>query len=239
MSGRGVLVMVPTRSRPDNVKRFYTSWLNCHSAADLVFLNDQEASSLDGTIPLLPFDGGPLMTGNMFKNFHGDPTTVDKLNRTALQAVDRGYDQVMFIGDDHVIETRDWVRRLTEGLRARAFGNGWTYPADGRRTDIPEIVMISSGIVKALGWFALPAVKHTYIDHAWADLANEFDRLVWVPEVMIRHRHYRVDRDVPRDEVYDRGEAWAPRDGDAYLDWRDNGGRLADTGKLRSSGLLS
>lgn len=241
--GRGLLTMVPTRDRPDNAFRFLESWKANSTGSDLVFLNDYEASSFEGgypgNYPGLPWDAFPDGRGVMWKNFGGDPTTTGKLNRCAAEAVKRGYDYLMFIGDDHVIETWEWHRVLIGELIARARGVGWAYPKDGRRDDVPEICLISSVIVEALGWFALPASRHGYIDHAWSDLAMDLDRLVFVPDVMIRHRHYRVYRDIERDKVYERGEAWASGDGEAYLNWRDGGQRYADVARIRSTGLFS
>jgi hypothetical protein len=234
-----LLLMVPTRNRPQNVIRFLESWEDSGSVTDLVFLDDYDASSRPRThLPVMPW-GARVPGFPMWMPFPDEPTTTGKLNACAAQAIGRGYKHLMFIGDDHVIETRNWDQRLLEALRVSARGTGWVYPADGRRSDVPEICLISSDIVLALGWFALPASKHGYIDHAWSDLGLEMDRIVYVPEVMIRHKHYRTHKDVPRDDVYDRGEEWAPRDGDAYLHWRDHGGKTADVGKLRATGLFN
>ena len=79
-----------------------------------------------------------------------------KRNAAAARYVDE-YDALMCAEDDIVYATKHWDTILMDAL-AKAGGTGAVYPNDTRRIDIPENVLISSDIVKALGWFCEPSM---------------------------------------------------------------------------------
>ena len=85
-------------------------------------------------------------------------------------------------------------------------GSGWVYPDDKRRNDVPEHWMVSSDVVKALGWFANPVLGHFYIDNSVAELGKRAGLIRYCPEAVIRHEHYSVAKGTRRDRLYSQTE---------------------------------
>jgi hypothetical protein len=102
-------------------------------------------------------------------------------------------------------------------------GTGWVFPDDKRRSGFPEIWAMSSDLVKFLGWFALPVVKHFYCDNAVSEIGRRADLLRYVPEAVIEHLHYTISPGTERDKTYAEAEESAgAHDHAAYQEWREN-----------------
>src|SRR6185437_10825893 len=88
------------------------------------------------------------------------------------------------LGDDMVPVTDGWDEQLCEA----AGTTGMAYPNDRRRDDIPEAVVISTGLVQALGWFCEPSLHHWYVDNVWRDLGAGAAVLSYLPAVHVIHK---------------------------------------------------
>jgi hypothetical protein len=205
--GHPLLVMVPTRGRPLQCLRLLKSWEETSQASDLLFISDPDDDSYEG------FD----WRGASHAVLEPRLRLVGKLNVTAAANLD--YPALMFVGDDHVFRTPGWDQKMLAALK-RMGGSGMLYPDDKRRNDVPEICMISSDIVRALGWFANPAMTHYYIDNSWADVGNGAQCLRWVPQAVVEHLHYSVHAETKHDATYKEAEDFGPADHDAYMRWR-------------------
>lgn len=126
-------------------------------------------------------------------------------------------DMLASIGDDMVPVTHGWDTRLAEAIVK--MGGGFAYPQDGRRDDIPECCVISTPVVAALGWMALPSSSHWYIDNVWRDL-GEPDRLAFLPDVTVRHHHPNMSGGDPNDQTYTDAAGQLSKDSAAYARWR-------------------
>ena len=190
LSDNDLLVMVPTRGRRANCERLLESFTETATCADLLFILDPDDDAYDR------MDWGPASTVIL------DPRDylVGKLNKTAAAMVDL-YRVLQWVGDDNVFVTPGWDRIMLDCLEDMG-GTGWVYPDDKRRHDVPEHWMCSSGVVKALGWFANPALSHFYIDNTIADLGKRAGLIRWCPEAVIEHLHYSVAPQTVRDELY-------------------------------------
>src|ERR1700759_2935600 len=146
-----MLVMVPTRGRRENCERLLESFTETASPGpDLLFILDPDDDAYDG------MDFGTAGTCVL------DPRDylVGKLNKTALAMADT-YDVLAWFGDDNVFRTPGWNTLMLPALEDMG-GTGWVYADDKRRSDVPEHWMCSSDVVKALGWYANPALGHFY-----------------------------------------------------------------------------
>lgn len=205
-----LLVMVPTRKRRENCERFLKSFEETAEMADLVFITDSDdQESYEG------MDWGTATHAVLEPR----EATVGKVNRTA-DATASAYDALMFIGDDNTFITPGWDTILMKAL-ADMGGTGMVYPENGRRNDIPESVIISTDIVRHLGWFMNPGFAHYYVDNVWADLGRRAGLIRYVPQAVVSHQHYQVNPDVPRDETYSEAEMlWGESDRRAFQQWR-------------------
>ena len=116
------------------------------------------------------------------------------------------YDVLMWLGDDCVFRTPGWDEIMLAALEDLG-GTGWVYADDKRRADVPEHWMVSSDVVKALGWFYPPHVVHYYVDNSIAELGKRSGLIRYCPEAVIEHLHYSVAGSKARkDRVYSQTE---------------------------------
>lgn len=141
------------------------------------------------------------------------------------------YDYMASFGDDHIPRTEGWDVKLVDAIG----GTGFSYPNDLRRADIPEAVVVSTNVIRALGWFACPQMDHFWIDNAWADLGRGMGRLAYCPDVIVEHAHYLRSASVAHDATYAQAESRMHLDEAGYRAWCA-AQRDADIEKLK--GLL-
>jgi hypothetical protein len=208
-----MLVMVPSRERPANVARFAAAaQATITGRTDVMFVFD---------------DGDPELRPALRRTGRWDhevrprtvPGAVAKLNACAMDHLDYGV--LMFADDDCIPRTRGWDQAITAAIEAQG-GTGMAYPERGGRTDVPELVAISSDIVAALGWFAPPAITHYWCDGAWADLGSGAGCLRYVPEAVLEHMHHTFGKG-ERDHIYALGEQFFHADRAALEAWRRDG----------------
>lgn len=220
-------VLVPTRGRPGNAARLIEACAKTCRADTRIILgvDDDDAWNYEGRLSGTDLVIRPRM---------GLAKWTNELAAVAL----RTYPDVPVLaslGDDHVPETDGWDVSLIEALGA--MGGGWAYPWDGRRDDIAEAVAVTSSIVAALGWMALPGLHHWCIDNAWTALARYLGRLAYLDQVRVPHVHpHNPDPQyqAPADPVYEEARWSYDLDKRRYLTWRDDPtGLRADAAKVR------
>ena len=206
--------MVPTRGRRARCERLLESFTaTAGPDTDLLFItdaDDQETyAGMDwGRASSAVLEPRDYLTG--------------KLNKTAMAMADT-YDVLAWLADDCVPETPGWDKLMLATLKDELGGSGWVYPDDKRRSDVPEHWMVSSDVVKTLGWFAPPHVQHFYCDNIVGELGKRAGLIRWCPEAVIRHEHYSVARDVEHDEVYQSAEEmFGASDLAAFQEWRSS-----------------
>jgi hypothetical protein len=151
-------------------------------------------------------------------------------NRIVMANLDRA-PYFASLGDDMVPCTVGWDEQLLAVLQEN--GPGYAYPNDLRRIDIPEAVVISAPIVRALGWMSPPFVTHWYQDNVWADLGRATGCLHYLPDVIVDHRHPNVTGE-PADATYHDAARGFDADLAAYQRWRLKG-MAADVAKVREA----
>ena len=218
-----VVVIVPIRKRPQLLNHFIDTFEDTTDNADLVFVKDGDDDSYDG------FD----FRGHAVATIDPRATVVQKLNETAKNLAD-SYDQIMSSADDCEFVTKSWDTKLVATLDDMG-GSGWVYARNGRRTDIPDGGwMVSSDIVKLMGWYAHPSFCHYYADNVIADLGTRSSLLRYVSEVSIPHHHYSVPGGVDKDELYSECEQlFGQRDLQAFQMWRGGNMAASEVSKVR------
>jgi hypothetical protein len=137
------------------------------------------------------------------------------------------------LDDDHMPKQLGWDKLLLEQLGI--LGGGIVYGDDllqGSR--LPTAPVISARLVEALGWMALPALRHMYCDNVWLELGNAAGCLKYVPWVQIEHRHF-LNGKAQVDETYalsNNDERYAV-DGAAFQAWMADS-LAADVAKVRA-----
>ena len=152
LSDNDLLVMVPTRGRREQCERLLETFTATATCADLLFILDPDDAAYDG------MQWGEAATCVLEPREY----LSGKLNKTGM-AMAGLYPVLMWCGDDHVFKTPGWDKIMLGTLKGMGScdrcrpggprdcaGHGWVYPDDKRRSDVPEIYMVSSDVVKAL-----------------------------------------------------------------------------------------
>lgn len=178
-------VMVPTRGRPENAVRLAKAARETAGAelAQLHFLTDTGEPLWDEYQTLLGRDAPWVYLSQV----SAVPQRIGPiLNWVAPSLADR-FTHVGFMGDDHLPRTQRWDEELVRALNGRP---GVAYANDLLRgADLPTMAVVSSDLVRGLGFFAPPGLEHLYLDDFWALLGRSVGNLVYRDDVIVEHLH--------------------------------------------------
>lgn len=216
-----LLVIVPTRGRPDNARRVIEAWdaTGAWDDAHLTVAFDHDDPERDAYWRVVWGAGHGGVSG--FEVPRWVPM-VRKLNEATL-ALAGGYCALGFAGDDHLPRTVGWAGAYLDALRE--LGTGIVYGNDliqGGR--LPTQWAMTADIVAALGRMVPAPVEHLYCDNAIMALGREADCIRYLPDVVVQHCH-PVAGTGEMDDQYRRVNApdQYRRDQAAYREWCADG----------------
>lgn len=195
------LVVLPSRSRPEKVQIAAQALLEHSRISDIIIAIDDDQSELYPPIEGVRFEVNERLRMN------------GTLNRVALRYAEQ-YQTIYFLGDDHVVRTPGWDELLFSSIKAR--GYGLAYGDDKLQgKNLPTAVMMSSNIIRALGFMAPPELIHLYMDNFWLALGERLDCINYVPEAIIEHMHFSANKsekdihyaEVNSSEMYSKDQA--------------------------------
>lgn len=178
-----LLYLVPSRGRPENAKELIQAWSETKDAdanTGLLFLLDGDDPRLEEYLAIdLP---------NWAAMEVGQRQPVAVLVNKAAVARAKGNFAIGFMGDDHRPRTPRWDAVILEALLEH--GPSVIYTNDlFQKEKLPTSVVISSSIIRALGWYSPPGLIHMYMDNAWLALGDGLQRLLYLPTVIVEHLH--------------------------------------------------
>jgi hypothetical protein len=98
------------------------------------------------------------------------------------------YDYICFMGDDHLPITKGWDTKLAEAIGDKA---GIAYGNDLLQGEnLPTAVVMSTKIIRALGFMSPPALKHLFLDNFWLAIGKALGNATYCPDVIIEHLHF-------------------------------------------------
>lgn len=232
MTDARMLIIVPTRSRPENVAKVVRAWeeTDAFEHASLLFAFDRDDPKAGEYQQALAEVDGP------WRGVHGlslpewQPL-VPKLNGVAVAEVTgewRHFDYfaIGFAGDDHLPRTPGWAARYLEKLIE--MGTGVVSCPDGYRPDkLPTQWAMTADIVRALGRMVPAPVEHLYCDNAVQDLAEAAGCYAYLDDVLIEHMHPLAGK-TKFDDQYrhvNRPDQFR-QDSEAYEEWKRPGAEL-------------
>lgn len=221
-----IALLVPTLGRPQNAERLIDAWnATTEGRSDLWFLVDDDDPCRGDYLDVCRHSGAQVEIGRPAR-------LVSWTNRAALDRMHR-YEVFASWGDDHVpldrFETPIMDAVDDAGGVAIIGTNDLVHgPA------IPTACCVTSNIVRALGWMALPTLEHLACDLAWKALAVAAGCWRYLPDVRVEHRHPIVGK-ADWDPTYSVGNdgAVSARDHLAYDAWGQDGIEV-DAAKVRA-----
>ncbi|GES27921.1 glycosyltransferase family A protein [Streptomyces angustmyceticus] len=224
-----LLVIIPTRGRPQAVPAIVDAWNQTGATADLLFAvdtDDPELAEYKQHAAELKGDGRIRFTFGKRRRLCGT------LNQQAVKAA-KQYRYLAFMGDDHRPRpaAMPWDARIRECLSG---GPGIVYGNDllmGER--MPTAVAMTADIVSALGFMAPDCLVHLCLDLVWLDWGTGMKRITYLDDMVIEHLHPangKAEVDAGYEECNSSEQVSA--DSAAYYNYRDNGGLEADLAKL-------
>jgi hypothetical protein len=226
-----LLVIIPTRGRPQAIPEIMAAWDETGATADVLFAVDKDDPELAGykrQAKTYADDGRVRFVFWARKRLCGT------LNQAAVKNAG-DYRFLAFMGDDHRPRPADrpWDERFRECLSGG--GPGLVYGNDLLQGEnMPTAVAMTSDIVQTLGYFAPPQLVHLCLDLAWLEWGRRLGRITYLPDVVIEHMH-PANGKAALDQGYEEANSaeQVSSDSAAYYDYRDNGGLEADLDKLR------
>jgi hypothetical protein len=203
-----LLLIVPTKGRPDKHLEFYESFKTNSTVTDLIFV----LSKGDVEYPRIP--------GVRYETVDS-PTMSGKLNTTAVKYAN-DYNYIAFMGDDVRIRTNGWDAKMLDEISSIpnviAYGND-LYQGE----NLPTAVLMDSNIIRILGFMSPPAFKHLYIDNFWKKLGEGLSSLKYFPEIILEHLHFTIGKAV-EDKTYKETSSSQAflEDREAYHNYIDN-----------------
>jgi len=184
-----MLVIVPSRGRPQNIRRLIDGWVETDAQATLLVAVDDDDAQLDNykdAMKHAPNDEQfQLHVGRRLR-------LAGTLNELATNRVNRegavDSDIVGFMGDDHLPRTFKWDLNIEDIFATR--GLGVVYGNDLiQGPNLPTAVFMSAAIIKTLGYMVPMGLTHMYLDNTWKVWGEGMGRLTYLPSVIIEHLH--------------------------------------------------
>lgn len=202
-----LVVLVPSKGRPESALRLAKAFEDtCAGPTTVRFViegdDPRRSEYLDAG---LHWDSTPP----------GAPGIVRPLNHAA-EYWSHHCDYIGFLGDDHLPRTIGWDQELVSEIK-KLGEFGFAYGNDLLQGEnLPSAVIMSSNIVRTLGYMVPPTLKHLYADNFWKDLGTVTTSLAYRDDVIIEHLHFTNGKSV-NDETYDTANASNDHDRRAYL----------------------
>jgi hypothetical protein len=196
MSETDLVVLIPTRGRPDNAVALEQAFVDTNTTAKrfyIVDFSDETRSEYSWKLPL----ESVIMIHNETKGM------AYPLNYAAREFLGE-FDNFAFMGDDHRPRTTNWDQLFVEQLYS---GSDIVYGNDlFQGAALPTAVAMSSQIVKELRGMVPDTQRHLYLDNFWLKLGQDLGKIKYMPEVIIEHCH-AFNGKAPMDENYARVNA--------------------------------
>lgn len=210
-------ILVPSRGRPGNLQRLIDAVAATATGKYRIYTRiDDDDPTRDEYLAL---KGVNITTGP--RVFYGA-----SLNEIAPIATKDGATHLAMFGDDVVPETVGWDRMLIDALGNRL---GIAYGSDGLEhlhgPDLPTHYVTQAEVYTRLGWFALPTIRHLFLDNVARELGKGLGNFQYVPGAKLAHLH-RWNKAAPDDLTYQEANDKTKRSLDkaAFEQWRHMGG---------------
>jgi hypothetical protein len=200
--------VLATRSRVNNCDRFIKAWKETHSTTPVYVRLDECDPDLE-SIKSLPWP-------SEFNLVVGPRARISQ----AMQEMFANYPNEPWYGilaDDAIPGTRHWDQRLVDaaGLTSISYADEvWEKKA---RVCHP---CVGGDLVRFVGFFGLPVVKHWGTDTVWERIHHECGLNNKQHDVVLEHAHFTFNQ-ASLDRTYEESQALKSQDRAAYRQWME------------------
>jgi hypothetical protein len=172
-----IIVIVPTRGRPQNAQRLAKAFAETVADPDnthLVFGVDDDDPLADDYAALgVSYALGPRLR------------MAGTLNMIARESAD-DWDVIGFMGDDHLPRTYGWDNMVRENMKPGGvlYGNDLV-----QGQNLPTEVFLDARIVHEVGGFVPDGFTHLFLDNVWKMWGECAGTLRYLPDMIIQHVH--------------------------------------------------
>jgi len=195
LRNKDLLVICPTRERPQKLHTMYSSYLDTSRNSDIILcvdVDDPTEYSVSCPVSVEPHKNNTKIINDIFNKYPN-------------------YEYYMVINDDIVFITQDWdIKLMKEGIN---------FPEDGTGRGFPTFSVIDGAIPRRLGWLQMPRLEYLYGDTVWEMLGRLSRKLKYCPNVKISHPHVAFGG---KEDVISKktNSQWQyDRDRKAFVDW--------------------
>lgn len=211
-----LLVIIPSRGRPYNIRRLHQAWKDTvvtNRVALLVCL-DLDDPTLDEYTNAWKDSGYNWgLTTGLRNGF------APRLNDVACRHHTFG-NYIASWGDDHVPRTKGWDEAILKAFDEMN-GTGYVLTNDGHHgAGLATAWAQSNDIILALGYMTPPGLQHMYVDTVATCLAHATGMYRYLDDVIIEHMHPGLGK-ATHDALYAEGESHLTEDLVKYDNYMD------------------
>jgi hypothetical protein len=181
------LIIIPSRDRVANTDRAIQAIKETAVMSDIMIGLDDDNESIYPRVEGVIYEVNPRLRMN------------GTLNLLAMKYADQ-YETIFFMGDDHLPKEYGWDARLYGAIEEK--GYGVSYGNDLLQgINLPTAVMMSSNIIKELGFMSPPALIHMFMDNFWKSVGEGLEAITYFDDLIIEHLHAYAGK-AELDEMY-------------------------------------
>jgi hypothetical protein len=123
------------------------------------------------------------------------------------------------MADDVIPSPPDWQSQL----EFAAGSNYLAYPDDGLHgVNLCPHHCIGGDLMRRVGYWAAPGLKHSFLDTAWYQMAGAVGALRFLPYIMFDHQHPYAEKG-EMDATYEIGASFYEEDMQVFQEWQYDG----------------
>lgn len=204
------LWLLPCWRRVEETRRTLESVASLDPESYLVLVVDSRDSEAESLIVLAEEFRRPIFT------LSEKPTVTSKMNAIFSMIPDmRTYG---LLANDMTVQTPGALKALEEACPEW----GLSYCDDSiQGASLATHPCVSGKLLRAIHWWALPGLRHSFVDNVLMDLAKTLGKLHYLPEYQFHHYHPSAKRALP-DEGNELVEEWYMGDFKHYQEFKNS-----------------